>query len=54
MPESQKAFWRQANPVGRMGEAADVSQTILYLASDGASFVNGETMHLTGGLTWAP
>lgn len=54
MPESQKAFWRQTCPVGRMGEPADVSHAVLYLASKSASFVNGETLHLTGGLRWAP
>ena len=54
MPETQKAFWHETCPAGRMGETADVSQAVLYLASAGASFVTGETLHLTGGLRWAP
>jgi NAD(P)-dependent dehydrogenase (short-subunit alcohol dehydrogenase family) len=53
MPEKQKAFWYETCPAGRMGEVNDVSQAVLYLASDGAGFVNGETLHLTGGLRWA-
>ena len=54
MPESQKRFWYETCPAGRMGVPADVSHAVLYLASKNASFVNGETLHLTGGLRWAP
>jgi len=54
MPDKQKAFWYETCPAKRMGTAADVSQAVLYLASPGAAFVNGETLHLTGGLRWAP
>lgn len=54
MPQAQKDFWHETCPAGRMGEPADVSQAVLYLASRGADFVNGETLHLTGGLRWAP
>ena len=54
MPDHQKEFWIQFNPVGRMGKMSEVSGTVLYLASDAAGFVNGETISLTGGLQWSP
>jgi 3-oxoacyl-[acyl-carrier protein] reductase len=54
MSEQSKEFWFNFTPVGRMGEISEISQAILYLASDGGSFMNGTTMTLTGGLNWAP
>jgi NAD(P)-dependent dehydrogenase (short-subunit alcohol dehydrogenase family) len=37
--------------VRRPGRAADVSQLVLFLASDEASFISGETVLVDGGLT---
>ncbi len=54
MPERQIQFWMEFAPAGRLGDFAEVTQAILYLASDAAGFVNGETLNLTGGVTWAP
>ena len=34
---------------GRMGEAHEVAPAVVYLASDAASFVHGQTLHLNGG-----
>jgi NAD(P)-dependent dehydrogenase (short-subunit alcohol dehydrogenase family) len=39
-------------PVGRMGEAADVAEAALYLASPGAGFVTAEVLDVNGGM-WA-
>ncbi len=36
-------------PVRRLGTALDVSRAVLYLASDEASFVNGEVLNINGG-----
>ena len=44
--------WIAQCPSGRLGDPADVSQAVLYLASDGAGFVNGQAIHITGGLDW--
>jgi 3-oxoacyl-[acyl-carrier protein] reductase len=36
-------------PLKRMGTAQEVAEAVLYLASDGAGFVTGETININGG-----
>lgn len=38
-------------PMGRFGEAAEMAQAALYLASDESSFVTGATFNVDGGIT---
>lgn len=38
-------------PLGRMGEAAEVGRVVAFLASDAASFVNGQKVAVNGGRT---
>lgn len=40
-------------PLHRFGRAEEVAQAAVFLASDGASFINGETLHVNGGLFMA-
>jgi NAD(P)-dependent dehydrogenase (short-subunit alcohol dehydrogenase family) len=54
MSEQNKSFWNQYCPVGRMGELSEVAKLAMFLASEGASFVNGQAIPVTGGLDWAP
>ncbi len=37
-------------PAGRMGEPADIAAAALYLASDAANYVTGQTLHVNGGM----
>lgn len=37
------------HPIGRLGTAEEVASVVLFLASDGASFVNGTSMLVDGG-----
>lgn len=48
------AFVRQRNalvPMGHMGDAWDVAQAVLFLASDEAKYVTGTSILVDGGLT---
>ena len=40
-----------ATPLGRIGEAEDVAEAVLYLVSDAASFVTGAELTIDGGQT---
>ncbi len=50
MPEKVLAGMVEHTPVRRMGEPRDVALAYRYLASDEASFVNGITLSVDGGL----
>ncbi len=37
-------------PAGRMGTGAEVAAAVAFLASSGAAYVNGQTLHVNGGM----
>jgi 3-oxoacyl-[acyl-carrier protein] reductase len=37
-------------PAGRIGAGADVAAAVVYLASDEAAYVTGQTLHVNGGM----
>lgn len=39
------------HPVGRIGKPSEVAEAVLWLASDAASFVTGQTLAIDGGFT---
>jgi len=41
-------------PVRRLGALDELAATMLFLISDKAGYINGETIRVTGGLDWAP
>ena len=40
---------RQATPLRRLGEPRDIAQAVIFLLSDAASFITGETLVVSGG-----
>lgn len=50
LKDEQKAKINAAIPAGRMGEAAEIAAATLYLASDEAGYVTGQTLHVNGGM----
>jgi len=52
--EELRRFWLAHCPQRRTGTGADLAETVLFLCSDAAAFVNGQVVNLTGGLDWAP
>lgn len=48
LPEETVARISAGIPLGRVGEALDIANAYLYLASDLASYVTGEVLHVDG------
>ncbi|HIC96621.1 TPA: SDR family oxidoreductase, partial [Candidatus Bipolaricaulota bacterium] len=36
-------------PMGRFGEAKEMAEAVVFLASDGAAFITGEILDVNGG-----
>ncbi len=47
--EQRKALLGQI-PLGRLGAAADVAAAVVFLASPGAAYITGATLHVNGGM----
>ncbi|MFU8802988.1 MAG: SDR family oxidoreductase [Bradymonadaceae bacterium] len=54
LDERLAPFWNQWCPRKRVGTAEEAASLVYYLCSDQADFINGELIHLSGGLTHAP
>lgn len=52
MSDGLKEFWIQHCPAKRMGKLEELSDLVLFLSSNKASFINGQTIYITGGLDW--
>jgi 3-oxoacyl-[acyl-carrier protein] reductase len=48
--EEQKTRLLGGIPLGRMGTAEEIAAAVLYLASNEAAFVTGQTLHVNGGM----
>ena len=48
-PQEKLTQFGQDTPLGRAGQPAEIAGAYVYLASDDASYVSGETLGLTGG-----
>lgn len=44
-----RAYWEKKAPIGRLGEASDVADAIIFLASDAGGFISGAGLNVDGG-----
>jgi 3-oxoacyl-[acyl-carrier protein] reductase len=50
LTDAQKTQISQRIPAGRMGEGKEIAGAVVYLASDEASYITGQTLHVNGGM----
>mgnify|MGYP000970554742 CR=1 FL=1 len=50
LPETQKEMLLKNIPAGRLGEGADVAAAAVFLASEEAAYITGQTLHVNGGM----
>ena len=51
LDENQRAAIEERIPLSRLGLPLDVGETILFLASDAASYITGQVIAIDGGMT---
>jgi 2-hydroxycyclohexanecarboxyl-CoA dehydrogenase len=49
MPEEMKKMQLKMYPIGRVAVPQDVANTVVYICSDAASFIHGQTISVNGG-----
>ncbi|MEQ8206673.1 MAG: 3-oxoacyl-ACP reductase FabG [Woeseia sp.] len=50
LPEEQRTALLGQVPLGRLGDADDIANAVVFLCSDAAAYITGETMHVNGGM----
>ena len=50
LPEEQRTALTAQVPLSRFGEAKEIAATVAFLASEGAAYITGETIHVNGGM----
>ncbi len=50
LPEAQRDALLGQISLGRLGDAAEIAHAVSFLASPGAAYITGETLHVNGGM----
>jgi 3-oxoacyl-[acyl-carrier protein] reductase len=50
LSEEQRQGAAKAIPLGRFGTPDDIAAAVVYLASEEAGYVTGQTLHVNGGM----
>jgi 3-oxoacyl-[acyl-carrier protein] reductase len=50
LTDQQKQAILSKIPAGKMGDASDIAKGVVFLASDEASYITGQTLHINGGM----
>jgi len=50
-PEKLREAFIRAIPLGRLGQPEDLASSIAFFLSDDASFITGQVLSVSGGLT---
>ena len=50
LPEELKKTYLSQIPAGRFGEPEDIANACVFLASEEASYINGQVLHINGGM----
>ena len=50
LPEKVKTDMLGQIPLNHFGSVDDISETVLFLASDKANYITGQTIHVNGGM----
>ena len=50
LPEAAKQALAQKIPMGRLGLPEDIANAAVFLASDEAGYITGQTLHVNGGM----
>jgi 3-oxoacyl-[acyl-carrier protein] reductase len=51
LPEPMREYVAKTAPIGRLGTPQDVAPLVVFLCSDAASYITGQTVTIDGGLT---
>ncbi|MCS4534633.1 3-oxoacyl-ACP reductase FabG [Neisseria montereyensis] len=50
LPEETRKTFEAETALGKFGEAQDIADAVLFLASDQAKYITGQTLHVNGGM----
>ena len=50
LPEEVRKTFEAQTALGRFGDAQDIANAVLFLASDQAKYITGQTLHVNGGM----